>query len=107
VVDGAGPREREVLHRTPLRVADRRQRHVVEVREQRPQVRQVEPAVERVQGRRRHQAREREREVVHVAVNEVELLRPIERLGELHDVGRERIGDSVVEPDRPRHRRYQ
>ncbi len=70
-------------------------------------MRQVEAAVERVHGGRPHQPREREREIVHVAVDQVELLGPFEYLRQLHHVRRERIGDAVVQPDRTRHRRHQ
>src|SRR5581483_4591954 len=47
------------------------------------------------------------REIVHVAMDEVELLGPFEYLRQLHHVKRERIGDAVVQPERARHRRHQ
>ncbi len=50
------------------------------------QVTQIEAAMQRVQGRRAHEPSEREREIIDVTVKNVELGRPLERLGELDDV---------------------
>ncbi len=112
-MDGRGPVERQPVEGGPLGVADGDEGHVLEVREERPQVRQVEPPVEGVHGGRRDEAREREREVVHVTVDHVELAGALEHLGQLEHVGGERIGTLRIEPQRgagdavqpaPRHR---
>ncbi len=49
------------------------------------QVTQIEAAMQRVQGRRAHEPSEREREIIDVTVKNVELGRPLERLGGLDD----------------------
>ena len=85
VVHRPRPPEAEVVERPPLRVADRHERDVAELAIERPQPRQVEPPVQRVHGGRRHQTGERKGEVVHVAVNHVEVGGPPERHVELAD----------------------
>jgi hypothetical protein len=61
----------------------------------------MQPAVRRVDRRRADEAPERERQVVNVAVDRVELVRSLEALRELDDVGAGRVTGVRVEAERP------
>jgi hypothetical protein len=68
-------------------------------------MREIQTAVERVDRWSAHQPGERERQVVHVTVDQVKLVCVLEYLGKLYHVRGKRIGVSGVQPQGARNRR--
>ena len=66
---------------------------------------QIEAAVQRVHDGRRHETAVGEREIIDVAMHDVEIVRARERLRELERVQGEGIGLRGIEPQRARPRR--
>jgi len=96
----ADPANGQVRERSPLGVADGHHRHIVEPAEDGHELRQVQASVQRVDRRRPHQAPEGECQEVHVAVNDVEVGRPLEDLGKLDHVGHQRVAAPAVQAQR-------
>ena len=93
--------------RPPLRIGDRHHRHRRERVEHRLVLRQIEPAVQRRHERRRLPGEQRERIIVEVEVQEVEIGgAPVDAL-QHHHVQRVGVAHRAVEPQRPRPRRFE
>src|SRR5262249_50503609 len=99
VIDGARPVHPEPLEGIALGMADRHQRLIAEMPEHGIRVGQVQPSMERVQGRGARKSREGKSEMTHVAMNDVELARVLEDPGQLEDVKGEVVSLLAIEPE--------
>ena len=107
VIHGAGPCHAETLEGQTLRMADRHERLVSEMPEDREDVRQVQTAVQGVQTGGTGQSREGKGEVPDVAVDHVEFPSLLENPGQLEKVEGQIVLGRGVETERARRRRHQ
>ena len=100
MVDGSD--EIGVRDRRALTVGDRDQRHFVEAEIERPQVRQILPAVQRRQRAAGERPKQRKMELVDVEVQDVEIVGTFAYSVQHQHVIRNRIAHVRVEPQRRR-----
>ena len=93
--------------RPPLRIGDRHHRHRVEGVEHRLMLGQIEPAVQRGHERRRLAREQRERIIVEMKMQDVEIARALIDALQHHHVQPIGIAHRAVEPQRPRPRRFE
>ena len=100
MVDGGD--EIGVRDRRALTVGDRDQRHFVEAEIERPQVRQILPAMQRRQRAAGKRPKQRKMELVDVEVQDVEIVSTFAHSVQHQHVIRNRIAHVPVEPQRRR-----
>ena len=105
VMHGAHPVR--LRQRPPLRIGDRHHRHRVEGVEHRLMLGQIEPAVQRGHERRRLAREQRERIIVEMKMQDVEIARALIDALQHHHVQRVGIAHRAVEPQRPRPHRFE
>ena len=97
-----GSDEIGVRDRRALTVGDRDQRHFVEAEIERPQVRQILPAVQRRQSAAGQRPKQRKMELVDVEVQNVEIVGTFAYAVQHQHVIRNRIAHIRIEPQRRR-----